>query len=121
MIDPINDPENFCDPLTGPIFSILPARNNWQQINEFVRQVKERTELLRHAVRDADMESIRESCEFLSLMAAGYGFPEVVYAASDALRDMGTNAGVDEVRGQIEALIGICDRVRATTPLSSDV
>ncbi len=103
-------------PPAPPIYSILPPKDNWMQVNQFVLQVKSHAEQLRQSLVRDDLAAVRQSCEVLSLMAGGYGFPGVGDAAVGALRSLDRSESLRESQDRIDELIELCERVRAGSP-----
>ncbi len=84
-------------------------------VEMFVRELPQRVRALRDAYEDDNRGALRTLSHQLKGSAPGYGFPsigEVAGRLEATLRESGVEG--DAVRGQLEDLIALCERARAS-------
>lgn len=82
-------------------------------IEEFVNELSERIVALRSTFEAGEVEELRRLAHQLKGAGAGYGYEPITTAAAKLESAIKlTNGGLDPVRGQLNELIELCERVK---------
>jgi HPt (histidine-containing phosphotransfer) domain-containing protein len=85
-------------------------------IESFVAELPERAVALQQHLRAADYAAVASLAHQLKGAAGGYGFPSITTLAGEIERQARTQTDLDRLAGQIQEMIDLCGRARATPP-----
>jgi len=88
-------------------------------VNSFVAELPEKVQAFRAAYESEDLTALAVLAHRLKGAAGGYGFSVVTHAAAELEKTVKLGSEPVALRDQVEALIGLCARIRAC-PVDGD-
>jgi len=85
-------------------------------LDRFVGRLPQRVTELRSALEDGDLELLRQSIHNLKGAGSGYGFKVLSEQSAKAEETLKSEVPLEEIRQQVEELIGLIERVEGYTP-----
>jgi signal transduction histidine kinase/DNA-binding response OmpR family regulator len=85
-------------------------------LDRFVGRLPQRVTELRGALEDGDLELLRQSIHNLKGAGSGYGFKVLSEQSAKAEETLKSEVPLEEIRQQVEELIGLIERVEGYTP-----
>jgi HPt (histidine-containing phosphotransfer) domain-containing protein len=80
-------------------------------LDRFVGRLPQRVTELRGALEEGDLELLRQSVHNLKGAGSGYGFKMLSEQSAKTEETLKSDVTLDEVRRQVEELIGLIERV----------
>jgi CheY-like chemotaxis protein/GGDEF domain-containing protein len=122
----IDSPEqaNVVAPVdTGPkLRSGLASNDKFKGVlDRFVARLPERIDEMQRLLAEEDLENLGRAVHQLKGAAGGYGFPEITFAAGEAMDRIRQHATVAEVSSQVDAMIGLIRQVEGFPALVENV
>jgi signal transduction histidine kinase/DNA-binding response OmpR family regulator len=90
-------------------------------LEKFIARLPERVVQLRGALEEGNLELLRQSVHNLKGAGSGYGFKPLSEQSAKAEDALKSERPLDEIRGQVEELIGLIERVAGYTPTAAAV
>lgn len=84
-------------------------------VEMFVAEMPARMAALETAFASGVMEDVRTVAHQLKGAAGSYGFDSVTPLAANVESTINSGASIDEIRAELDALIGTCERIRCTS------
>ena len=104
----------------SPIISSLSDDPDLRDlVEEFVDTLQERVRSLEAAYRDGSIQDLTRIAHQLKGASGGYGFDTIAETAAGLEQSAKTANSVSEVTRQLEDLVSMCQRAKATPPIPS--
>jgi HPt (histidine-containing phosphotransfer) domain-containing protein len=102
---------------TSPLYSSLTDADMAELVQDFVTSLQERAVSLRSAAQAENLAEITRLSHQLKGASGGYGFDCIGVAAGQLEAVSKAAQSVEQIRNEIESLVGLCLRARpASSP-----